>query len=35
MNADILTEAAGSAGIFTALDMVRNGCDKKIFVIET
>lgn len=34
MNADVLIVGAGPAGIFTALEMVRKGTDKKIVMIE-
>ncbi len=34
MNADVLIVGAGPAGIFTALELVRNGSNKKIVMIE-
>ena len=34
MNTDVLIVGAGPAGIFTALEMVRRGTDKKIVMIE-
>lgn len=34
MNCDVLIIGAGPAGIFTALEMVRKGSDKKIIIVE-
>lgn len=34
MKYDVVIVGAGPAGIFTAIEMVRNGSDKKILIIE-
>ena len=34
MNVDVLIVGAGPAGIFTALEMLRKGSDKKIVIVE-
>ena len=34
MNTGVLIIGAGPAGIFTALELVRRGCDKKITIVE-
>ena len=34
MKYDVVIIGAGPAGIFTALDIVRNGSDKKILMLE-
>lgn len=34
MNADIVIVGAGPAGIFTALELIRKGCGKKIVMVE-
>ena len=33
-NYDVIIVGAGPAGIFTALEMVKRGTDKKILIIE-
>ena len=34
MKYDVVIIGAGPAGIFTALELVRNGSDKKILMVE-
>ncbi len=34
MNVDVVIVGAGPAGIFTALEMIRQGCKKKIAIVE-
>ena len=34
MNKDVIIVGAGPAGIFTALEMVKKGTDKKIVIVE-
>ena len=34
MKYDVIIIGAGPAGIFTALEMVKNKCDKKILIVE-
>lgn len=34
MNCDVIIVGAGPAGIFTALEMIKNGSKKKIIIAE-